>query len=168
MVPSQTSGATAPPGFNRDTLAGLRWCLEEDEPGCWQRGPLPPAPRGTVFLPRPKNTALEASPDRLNRCHPHSIKQAVPLTAAGTVDLEALPGDPGRARLPPEACGRAKALAGGGGAGAGAGPGQPAPRLLNNLIGGGLASSPPLPILEAVCSGRVERSGRPSSLGRLG
>lgn len=85
------------------------------------------------------------------------------LTAVGKIDLDTVPGDAGRARLRLQARGSAKALARGGGAGAG--PGQPAPRLSNNLIKGGLASSPPLPTLDAVCSGRVRLSGWLSSLG---
>lgn len=89
----------------------------------------------------------------------------MPLTAVGKIDLDAGPAGPGRARLLLKARISAKALAQGGGAGAGAGPGQPAQRLLNNLIRGGLASSLPLPILDAVCSGRVELSGCLSGLG---
>lgn len=89
----------------------------------------------------------------------------MPLTAVGKIGLDAVPGDPGRAGLLLEACVSKKALAQGSGAGAGAEPGQPAQTLLNNLIRGGLASSLPLPTLNAVLSGCVELSGWLNGLG---
>lgn len=79
--------------------------------------------------------------------------------------LRCVPGDPGRAGLLLKARISEKALAQGSGAGAGAGPGQPAQTLLNNLIRGGLASSLPLPTLDAVFSGCVELSGWLNGLG---
>lgn len=85
--------------------------------------PLPPPPKGDSLSlsPLPQNTALEASTEPLPSC---SIKQTVPLTAVGKTGREAVPGDPGRARLLLGA-----ALVGGPGSGsgaaaaAGAGPG---------------------------------------------
>lgn len=89
----------------------------------------------------------------------------MPLTAVGKIGSDAVPGDPGRAGLLLKARISEKALAQGSGAGAGAGPGQPAQTLLNNLIRGGLASSLPLPTLDAVFSGCVELSGWLNGLG---
>lgn len=91
MGPSQMSGPIQLPAFNTTTLAGFWWYLDGHKPARWQCSPPPLAPQGDSLFPLPKNTALEASPEWLNRCHPCSIRQTVPLTAVGKTDSDTGP-----------------------------------------------------------------------------
>lgn len=83
----------------------------------------PAPPKGDSLSPSPEHCpgSIPGTTEPLPSC---SIKQTVPLTVVGKTGLEAVPGDPGRARLLLGA-----ALVGGPGSGsgaaaaAGAGPG---------------------------------------------
>lgn len=103
MVLSQMSRAVRLPSFNKNTLAGIRWCLSEDEPARWQcRPPLRPAPiKGTLFFFSPPCTRTQPwKPHRVAESLPsHGLRQTVPLTAVHEIDSDAAPGHPGHARL---------------------------------------------------------------------
>lgn len=104
MVESQMSGAVQLPGFRKKKKMRL---MAFD--GVWMgmswpagSGPLPPTllPKGDSLSLSPAPELCPGSiPGTTERLPSYSIKQTVPLTAVGKTGREAVPGDPGRARL---------------------------------------------------------------------
>ena len=105
MVLSQMSRAVWLPSFNKKTP----WQASD---GVWVRMSQPAGSVDRRFAPAPiKGTfffffslrAQEHSPGSLtgwlNHCHPHSIRQTVPLTAVCEIDSDAAPAHPGHTRL---------------------------------------------------------------------